>query len=158
MVSEVVQPFWAALQRGEFISPPPAASADPRNAEATRSVGQHRDRPLTGTNQPAKEMQAKVRIAVRIAVARYPFQAASRVWLACRISPVAMTRFAPHVTRRRSRSSSCSSSRSRRIPGILDASSVINVSSAHAKKHAAPSDVFQLHAAWESIVPVDGTT
>lgn len=64
----------------------------------------------------------------------------------------------PHITRRRSRSTSCSSSRNRRIPGILDASSVIKVSTAQAKKQAAPSDVFQLHAARESIEPVEGTT
>jgi len=32
------------------------------------------------------------------------------------------------------------------------------VSIAHARKQAAPSDVFQLAAAWSSIDPVDGTT
>jgi hypothetical protein len=51
------------------------------------------------------------------------------------------------VTYRRSASSFCSSSRSRRPSGIFEALSVCKVSSAQARKHAAPSDVFQLAAA-----------
>jgi hypothetical protein len=35
---------------------------------------------------------------------------------------------------------------------------VRSVSSAQAKKHAAPSAVFQFAAAWSSIDPWDGTT
>jgi hypothetical protein len=35
---------------------------------------------------------------------------------------------------------------------------VYKVSTAQARKHAAPSDVFQLAAAWSSIEPVAGTT
>ena len=57
-----------------------------------------------------------------------------------------------------SRCRSCSSSRSSRRTGIFEARSVCSVSSAHARKQAAPSDVFQLAAARSSIEPVDGTT
>jgi hypothetical protein len=59
---------------------------------------------------------------------------------------------------RTSRSRVCSSSWSRRSRGILEGSPVRKVSSAHARKQAAPSDVFQLHAAWSIIDPVEGTT
>ena len=41
---------------------------------------------------------------------------------------------------------------------VAEALSVCKVSSAQARKHAAPSDVFQFAAAWSSIEPVDGTT
>ena len=54
------------------------------------------------------------------------------------------------VTRLTSASSSCSSLRNRRRIGIFEASPVCSVSSAHARKHAAPSEVFQLDAAWSS--------
>ena len=63
-----------------------------------------------------------------------------------------------HITRWTSRSRECSSSWNLRSLGIFATSPVCSVSSAHTRKHAAPSAVFQLQAAWESIEPVEGTT
>ena len=40
----------------------------------------------------------------------------------------------------------------------LEALSVCRVSSAQARKHAAPSEVFQFAAAWSRTEPVAGTT
>ena len=60
--------------------------------------------------------------------------------------------------RRKSRSSAFSSSCSSRRSGIFDALPVRNVSIAQARKHAAPSDVFQLAAARSSTEPLEGTT
>jgi len=52
----------------------------------------------------------------------------------------------------------CSSWRSSRRGGVFRPRPAWNVSSAQARKHAAPSDVFQLAAARSIIDPVDGTT
>ena len=62
------------------------------------------------------------------------------------------------MTRRTSRPRVCSSSRSRRAPGIFAASSLYKVSTAQAKKQAAPNAVFQFAAARSRTEPVDGTT